>query len=44
MAAEALSNVKFVQERKLICKFFENIAMDTGMVVSIPTKKRGRFQ
>ena len=33
MAAEALSNVKFVQERKLICKFFENIAMDTGMVV-----------
>jgi peptide chain release factor subunit 1 len=30
MSQEALSNVKFVQEKKLITKFFEQIAQDTG--------------
>jgi len=30
LAAEALSNVKFVQEKKLISKFFEEIAQNTG--------------
>ena len=33
MAADALSNVKFVAEKKLISKFFEEIALDTGMIV-----------
>lgn len=32
MAADALSNVKFVAEKKLISKFFEEIALDTGMI------------
>ena len=30
LAAETLANVKFVQERKLICKYMEEIAMDKG--------------
>jgi peptide chain release factor subunit 1 len=30
LAAEALTNVKFVQEKKLISKFFEEIAQNTG--------------
>ena len=33
MASDALSNVKFVAEKKLISKFFEEISMDTGMIV-----------
>ena len=33
LAAEALANVKFVAEKKLVSKFFEQIALDTGMVV-----------
>jgi len=32
LAADALSNVKFVAEKKLISKFFEEIAQDTNMV------------
>jgi len=28
-----LSNVKFVHEKKIVGKFFENIALDTGMIV-----------
>jgi len=30
LCAEALANVKFIQEKKLISKFFEEIAQDTG--------------
>ena len=33
LASEALTNVKFVAEKKLVSKFFEQIAVDTGMVV-----------
>lgn len=33
MAADALLNVKFVAEKRLISKFFEEIALDTGMIV-----------
>lgn len=33
LASEALTNVKFVAEKKLVSKFFEQIALDTGMVV-----------
>jgi len=33
LGADALSNVKFVQEKKVIGKFFEAIALDTGMIV-----------
>jgi len=33
LAADALANVKFVAEKKLISKFFEEIAQDTGMIV-----------
>ena len=33
LAAEALTNVKFVAEKKLVSKFFEEIALDTGMIV-----------
>lgn len=33
LAAEALTNVKFVSEKKLISKFFEEIALDTNMIV-----------
>jgi peptide chain release factor subunit 1 len=33
LAADALENVKFVAEKKLISKFFEEIALDTGMIV-----------
>jgi peptide chain release factor subunit 1 len=29
-AADALANVKFVQEKKLICSYFDEIAQDTG--------------
>lgn len=30
LAAESLSNVKFVQEKKLIQKYFDEISQDTG--------------
>ena len=33
MGADAIGNVRFVQEKKVVGKFFENIALDTGMVV-----------
>lgn len=33
LAEDALSNVKFVHEKKLISKFFQEIALDTGMIV-----------
>jgi len=32
LAAETLSNVKFIQEKRLISKFFEEIALDSGKV------------
>ncbi len=33
LAQDSLTNVKFVQEKKVIGKFFEHIALDTGMIV-----------
>ncbi len=33
LSSDALANVKFVAEKKLISKFFEDIALDTGMIV-----------
>jgi peptide chain release factor subunit 1 len=30
LAAETLANVKFVQEKKLICAYFDHISQDTG--------------
>nr|CAC14170.1 polypeptide release factor eRF1a [Euplotes octocarinatus] len=33
LAEDTLSNVKFVEEKNLISKYFEEIAQDTGMVV-----------
>ena len=33
MSADMLTNVKFVHEKKIVGKFFENIALDTGMIV-----------
>lgn len=30
LSAEILSNVKFIQEKKLIGKYFEEISQDTG--------------
>lgn len=32
LAADSLTNVKFVQEKKVIGKFFEEIAIDSGMI------------
>ena len=32
LAAEALTNVKFVAEKKLVSKFFEQIALDNGLI------------
>lgn len=32
LAADALANVKFVAEKKLISKFFEEIALDSGNI------------
>jgi peptide chain release factor subunit 1 len=32
-SSEALTNVKFVQEKKLITKFLQEISQDTGMIV-----------
>lgn len=32
-SADALANVRFVEERKLVQKFFEDISLDTGMIV-----------
>jgi peptide chain release factor subunit 1 len=28
-----MGNVRFVQEKKVVAKFFENIALDTGLFV-----------
>ena len=33
LAQESLLNVKFVQEKNLISRFFEDISQDSGMVV-----------
>jgi peptide chain release factor subunit 1 len=33
MAADAMGGVRFVQEKKMVQKFFENIATDTGLFV-----------
>eukprot|EP00921_Rhytidocystis_pertsovi_P005646 GHVQ01009699.1.p1 GENE.GHVQ01009699.1~~GHVQ01009699.1.p1 ORF type:complete len:427 (-),score=63.65 GHVQ01009699.1:115-1395(-) len=33
LSAEALSNVKFIQEKKLIARFFDEVAQDTGKYV-----------
>lgn len=33
MASDAMGNVRFVQEKKVVGKFFEQIALDTGMYV-----------
>ena len=30
LAADSLANVKFVQEKRLIQKYFDEISMDTG--------------
>src|SRR6202012_1664696 len=30
LSAEALSNVKFIKEKRLICKYFDSISQDTG--------------
>ena len=32
-SADALTNVRFCEEKKMIQKFFEEIALDTGMIV-----------
>jgi peptide chain release factor subunit 1 len=32
-SADALANVRFVEEKNLITKFFQEISLDTGMVV-----------
>ena len=32
LSAECLKNVKFVQEKRLISKFFDEISQDTGKV------------
>lgn len=34
LAADTLANVKFVQEKRLISKFFDEISQDTGKYVS----------
>lgn len=33
LSEDALTNVKFVEEKNLISKYFEEIALDTGMIV-----------
>ena len=33
MAADAMGNVRFVQEKRIVGKFFEQIAQDTGLYV-----------
>ena len=33
LSAEILANVKFIQEKKLIGKYFEEISQDTGKYV-----------
>lgn len=32
-SSDALANVRFVEEKKLVSKFFEDISLDTGMIV-----------
>ena len=40
LSADTLQNVKFVQEKKLISKYFEEISQDTGagMPTQVPAK------
>lgn len=33
LSSDALSNVRFVEERRMISNFFEQISLDTGMIV-----------
>jgi peptide chain release factor subunit 1 len=33
MGSDAMGNVRFVQEKKIVGKFFENIATDSGLFV-----------
>jgi len=33
LSQECLTNVKFVQEKKILSKFFEEISVDSGLVV-----------
>lgn len=33
MGADAMGNVRYVQEKKIVGKFFEQIALDTGIYV-----------
>ena len=33
LAAESLANVKFIQEKKLINSYFDQISQDTGMII-----------
>jgi len=33
MSADALANVRFVEEKNLVSNFFEQISLDTGMIV-----------
>ena len=33
LSADSLANVRFVEERNLVSKFFESITLDTGMIV-----------
>lgn len=33
LASDALADVKLVEEKRLISKFFEEISLDTGMIV-----------
>jgi len=32
-SADALANVRFVEEKRLVAKFFQEISLDTGMIV-----------
>lgn len=42
LAADSLANVKFVQEKRLIQKYFDEISMDTGKFWSVALQS-GRF-
>jgi peptide subunit release factor 1 (eRF1) len=39
LSSEMLSNVKFVQEKRLIGKFFEEISQDSGERLGSPTQQ-----
>jgi peptide chain release factor subunit 1 len=32
LSADSLTEIKYIQEKKIICKYFEEIAKDTGMI------------